>query len=100
MKFITTNVYAESLLDEKGACAEWQQSSSSSATVTLVFFLFTCILIIVIVIIIIVVVVIIIVTHSISATLAVKSYCCQLIETFGCFPLTCSQIHPFLLSSV
>lgn len=63
------------------------------------FFLFTCILIIVIVTIIIIVV-IIIVTHSISATLAVKSYCCQLIETSGCFLLTCSQIHPFLLLSV
>lgn len=51
--------------------------------------LFTCVLIIVIVIIIvIIVVVIIIVTHSISATLAVKSYCCQLIETSGCFLLT------------
>lgn len=34
-------------------------------------------------------------THSISATLAVKSsYCCQFIETSGCFALTCSQIPP------
>lgn len=59
------------------------------------FFLFTCIVIIILIIVFIIDV-IIIMTHSISATLAVKSYCCQFIETSGCILLTCSQIHPSL----
>lgn len=43
-----------------------------------------------------IIVVINIMTPSISATLAVKSYCCQFIKTSGRFSLTCSQIHPSL----